>query len=105
MNFIALTIIFILQFLLTTYVASKSKQINDPAYISEYFHLISTIDKPLDLQKYYGMQQPSIEFYPGTMNIILSVPHDGNLRSNLPKRPKAACRKSKSASKKCYVFS
>ncbi|CAF4540856.1 unnamed protein product, partial [Rotaria sp. Silwood2] len=74
----------------------------DPLYITEYFHLISTIDKPLHLKKHYGMQESSIDFYPGTMNIILSVPHDGNLRSNLPTRPKYACRKSNSTNKKCY---
>jgi hypothetical protein len=48
------------------------------------------------------MNQSSIDFYPGTMNIILTVPHDGNLKSNLPKRPKGACRKLNSTSKKCY---
>jgi hypothetical protein len=48
------------------------------------------------------MRQSSIDFYPGTMNIIFSVPHDGDLPSNLPKRPKGACRKLNSSSKKCY---
>ncbi len=75
---------------------------NYPPYVTEYFQLISTIDKPLSLRKYYNMQQSSIDFYPGTMNIILSVPHDGDLRSNLLKRPKGACRKMNSSNKKCY---
>ncbi len=73
-----------------------------PEYVTEYFQLISTIDKPLPLRKYYNMKESSIDFYPGTMNIILSVPHDGDLRSNLSKRPKGACRKVNSPSKKCY---
>jgi hypothetical protein len=81
---------------------TKQKPPIDPPYITEYFHLISTIDKPISLRKYYGMHQSSIDFYPGTMNIILSVPHDGDLRSDLPKRPKGACRKLNSTSKKCY---
>jgi hypothetical protein len=74
----------------------------DPSYITEYFQLVSTIDQPLSLRTYYDMRQSSIDFYPGTMNIILSVPHDGNLQSNLPKRPKGACRKLNSTNKKCY---
>jgi hypothetical protein len=86
-------------FLLIKCLIAKPK---DPSYITEYFHLISTIDKPLSLRKYYNMPQSSIDFYPGTMNIILSVPHDGDLQSNLPKRPKGGCRKLNSTSKKCY---
>ncbi|CAF0837283.1 unnamed protein product [Adineta ricciae] len=74
----------------------------DPEYIRDYFHLISTTEKPLPLRKYYGMHHSSIDFYPGTMNVILSVPHDGDLRSNLPSRPKGACRKLNSSNRKCY---
>jgi hypothetical protein len=74
----------------------------DSSYITDYFHRISTIDKPVSLRKYYGMNKSSIDYYPGTMNIILSVPHDGDLSSNLPKRPKHACRKVNSTSKKCF---
>ncbi|CAF3563597.1 unnamed protein product [Rotaria sp. Silwood1] len=81
---------------------TKPKASIDPPYVTEYFNLISTIEKPLHLKKHYGMHESSIDFYPGTMNIILSVPHDGNLQSNLPTRPKYACRKSNSTSKKCY---
>lgn len=73
-----------------------------PLLISEYIHQISTFDQPISLRKHYGMQHSAIDFYPGTMNIILSVPHDGNLKSNLPKRPKGSCRKVNSTSKKCY---
>ena len=73
-----------------------------PSFISEYIDQISTFDKPITLRKHYGMQQSSIDFYPGTMNIIFSVPHDGDLKSNLLKRPKGACRKVNSTSKKCY---
>lgn len=73
-----------------------------PDYVLNYFQLISTIDQPLSLRKYYRMQHSSIDFYNGTMNLILSVPHDGDLSSNLPKRPRAACRKVNSSSKKCY---
>ena len=78
-----------------------SKQIY-PEYVKNYFQLISTIDQPLSLRKYYRMQQSAIDFYNGTMNLILSVPHDGDLSSNLPKRPRTACRKITSSSKKCY---
>ncbi|CAF1628602.1 unnamed protein product [Rotaria magnacalcarata] len=74
----------------------------DPPYVAEYFHLVSTIDKPIHLKKYYGMHESSIDFYPGTMNIILSVPHDGNIPSNLPRRPTSACRKLNSTNRKCY---
>jgi len=89
-------------FLLLLLIKSLIAKPKDPSYISEYFHLISTIDKPLSLRKYYNMPQSSIDFYPGTMNIILSVPHDGDLQSNLPKRPKGGCKKLNSTSKKCY---
>lgn len=75
---------------------------SDSPDITDYFHHVSTVDKPINLKKYYGMHESSIEFYPGTMNVILSVPHDGNLPSNLPRRPNFACRKSNSTSKKCY---
>lgn len=74
----------------------------DPQYVRDYFQLISTIDQPLSLRKHYRMSQSAIEFYPGTMNLILTVPHDGDLTSNLPKRPKGACRKVNSSNKKCY---
>ncbi|CAF1280339.1 unnamed protein product [Rotaria sordida] len=92
----------IILFLLIKYLITKQDTSSDPPYITEYFHLISTIDTPLHLKKHYGMHESSIDFYPGTMNIILSVPHDGSLSSNLPTRPKYACRKSNSTSKKCY---
>ena len=90
---------FLFIFILIKCLISKQEY---PEYINEYFNLISTIDKPLSLNKYYNMRQSSIDYYPGTMNMILSVPHDGDIQSNLPKRPKAACRKLNSTSKKCY---
>lgn len=77
-------------------------QQEDPLYITEYFHRVTTMDKPISLRKYYNMKESSIDFYPGTMNIILSVPHDGDLSSNLSKRPKGGCRKLNSTNKKCY---
>ena len=64
--------------------------------------MISTVDNPLSLRKHYGMHQSSIDFYPGSLNIVLSVPHDGDLKSNLPSRPAGACRKANSTSKTCY---
>ena len=94
--------IFIFLLLLNCLTAKQKSSVNPPSNITEYFQLITTIDKPLSLRKYYGMHQSSIDFYPGTMNIILSVPHDGDLRSNLPKRPGSACRKVNSTKKQCY---
>lgn len=90
--------------LLIKHVMMKQEEIN-PDYVRDYFQLISTIDQPVSLRKYYRMSQSSIDFYPGTMNLILTVPHDGDLSSNLPKRPKGACRKVNSSNKKCYYQS
>ncbi|CAF1204309.1 unnamed protein product, partial [Didymodactylos carnosus] len=69
--------------------------------IDKYFTLVTTIDKPISLKKYYGMQDLSINYYPGTINIILSVPHDGDLKSNLNTRPLGGCKKQNSSSTKC----
>ncbi|CAF0820810.1 unnamed protein product [Didymodactylos carnosus] len=69
--------------------------------IDKYFTLVTTIDKPIHLKKSYGMQDLSINYYPGTMNIILSVPHDGDLKSNLYTRPPGGCKKINSSSTKC----
>ena len=91
-----------LKYFILILIKSLISKENHPKYVTEYFQLISDIDKPIPLRNYYGMQQSAIDFYPGTMNIMLTVPHDGDLRSNLLKRPRGACRKVNSSSKTCY---